>query len=106
MATAPQITFNLDTVEKDPAEVIEPFVVNIGGRAITMTDPSDLDWQDLEDIQTPSGFLAFAVTAEDRRHIAQQRIPGWKFGKLMEAYMQHYRMEERMADAKRQRRLS
>lgn len=104
MATAPKINLDLDAVQKDEDEVFEPFVVNIAGRTITMTDPADLDWQDLAEIENPVDFLRYCVAEEDRRHIYKQRIPGWKLGKLMEAYNTHYDLERRTAQAEREAR--
>lgn len=107
MSNVPEsVTLNLDTVERDPEEIVaEPFTVVIGGRAITMTDPAELDWQDLLELNNPADFLRFCVSAEERRHIAAQRIPGWKLGKLMQAYMDHYRLEEQMDKARRMGRI-
>lgn len=103
LPTRADVDFDLDTVERPREEQVEhPFRTNVNGTVITMLDPSDLDWQDLLSIDTPSGFLQYAINTEDRTYLRKQKIPGWKFNLLMEAYMAHYRMEERMEEARRQ----
>lgn len=104
-ATPEKITFNLDELERPAEEKVEPFVVVIAGRPITMTDPAELDWQDLLEIENPTDFLRHCVSSDDRRFIADQAIPGWKFGKLIETYMFHYKMDEQIAKARRQQRI-
>lgn len=93
------ITFNLDEAEKETTR--EPFVTLVGGRPITMTDPEDFDWEDLMAIESPYDFLTYACTPEDKRYILGQKMPGWKFGKLIEAYQQHYGFDEKLAEARR-----
>lgn len=93
------IIFDLDAEERD--DVKEPFVANIGGRAITMTDPEDIDWQDLLDIENPVAFLRFCVSDDDRDHIFEQSMPGWKLGRLMDAYMKHYGVDKKMREFER-----
>ncbi len=86
-----KIDFNLDVVERE--KTYKPFVVGIGGRSVTMTDPSEFDWKDLADIDQPVQFFKYACDAETRAFLLAQKIPGWKLGKLIEAYMAHYGLE-------------
>lgn len=88
---APQVTLDLDNVERE--ETYKPFVVNVDGKAITFTDPAEIDWKDLLDIEEPAQFLRHAVSAEDRAHLKQADIPGWKFKLLMESYTNHYGLD-------------
>lgn len=88
-----KITFNLDTVEREK-EPVEPFVVAIGDRAITLIDPQDLDYQTLLAIEQPVQFLRHAMSKEDREFLRTQKIPGWKFGEMMNRYMRHYGLDE------------
>jgi hypothetical protein len=87
------IDLNLDTVEREKS--YSPFRVNVGGRVVTMTDPSEFDWKDLANIDQPVQFFKYACDADTRRYLLQQNIPGWKVGKLIEAYMAHYGLEDK-----------
>lgn len=93
------ITFNLDEQERETK--VEPFVALVGGRSITMTDPEELDWEDLLMIEGPYDFLTYSCSPEDKRYILAQKMPGWKFGKLIAAYQQHYGFDEKLAEARR-----
>lgn len=93
------IVFNLD--EQERAAAPEIFSTLVGGKRITMTDPEDLDWEDLLAIETPYDFLTYSCSPEDRRHILSLKLPGWKFSKLIEAYKQHYGFDEKIAAARR-----
>lgn len=97
------VIFDLDVeVKEDPKP---PFVANISGRAIQMTDPEDIDWQDLVDIgDNPVMFLRFCVTPEDRDYIFGLSMPGWKLGRLMENYQKHYGIDEKMRKFEREQR--
>lgn len=98
------VVLDLDSVERE--EKFDPFTVRIAGRTITMTDPAEIDWQDLLALETPVDFLRFCMSADDRDFLAEQRIPGWKLGRLMEAYQRHYKLEEQIAAARRRSSLS
>lgn len=94
------VVFDLDTVERPKDEIVEvPFTANVNGRPITMTDPGELDWQDLMAIDSPPGFLRHCLNEEDRKYLRDQKIPGWKFNLLMDAYADHYNLAERVARA-------
>lgn len=95
------ITLDLDSIERDPKDTRPPFVVNVGGREVTFADPEEIDWQDLYDVADPYGLLRVAVTPEDRSHILAQKMPTFKFEKLMQAYNQHFGLEDKIAEARR-----
>ena len=100
----PMVDLDLDTVERPEKDQIRPFVFNLAGRQITMTDPAELDWLDLAELENPVELIRHCCSREDRDHIVAQAMPGWKLGKLVEAFMQHYRLEEKMAEARRRGR--
>lgn len=89
-----RIDLNLDTVTRD--QEFAPFVFVVGDRAIELGDPAELDYQDLLECDTPLQFIRYTATEEDRNFLAQQRIPGWKLGRLLEEYLKHYKAEERV----------
>jgi hypothetical protein len=100
------VDFDLDTVEKDAVDQRPVFRTKLKGRAIEMTSPDDVDWQDLMDIGQPVELLSYVIDRDDLRFIREQRIPGWKLNKLMEAYSIHYGLDERMKRANREARLA
>ena len=102
---APGVVLDLDTLERDPKDVKPPFVVNVAGKALTFADPSDLEWQDLAAVQVPQDLLRVAMSREDRHHLAEAKLPSWKFNKLMEGYYNHYDLESKIENARRQAQL-
>lgn len=98
------IDLDLDNAQRDPAEVVPPFRTRVGGKAITMIDPSDFDWQDLLDIQNPQDFLRYCLSDEDREHLSNQSMPGWKLNLLMDSYMKHFKLDKRLQQAQREER--
>lgn len=100
-----KIHLDLDAAERPADEVKEPYTFTIAGREITMIDPGELDWQDLLFITNPMDFLRYALSSEDRDFLLDQKVPGWKFGLLMEGFYKHYDLEKKVEDAKRRERL-
>ena len=96
MASTDKVHFNLDTVERRPEETFDVFATVIEGRRIEITDPAEIDYQDLLGCDSPLEFLRFTMTEEDREYLRSTRIKGWRLGKLIEAYLAHYKAEERM----------
>ena len=81
--------FSLDTIEREGG-ADHPFTFAIGDRVIEMIDPAELDWKILAAIEQPQDFLRHCFTPADRDFLNGEKIPGWKFNKLMDAYMGHY----------------
>jgi hypothetical protein len=98
------ISLDLDAVERPAEDVKPPFVVQVGGKAVTMTDPAEFDWEDLLDIQNPQDFLRYCLNDEDREHFRNTSFPGWKLNVLMESYMKHYDLDKRMRQAQEEER--
>lgn len=98
----PGVILDLDIEERDPKEVKQPFVANVEGRKITLTDPSDVDWRDLASVEIPADLLRVAMTRDDRIYLQGLALPAWKFNRLMEGYYTHYDLEEKIRNAKRQ----
>ena len=98
----PGVILDLDIEERDPKDVKPPFVTKVGEKTITFSDPNEIDWQDLAAVEMPVDLLRVAMSREDRNHLASQKLPAWKFNRLMEAYYAHYDLEEKIRNAKRQ----
>jgi len=96
-----EISLDLDAVERPEKDVVPPFAVKVGGKRIEMTDPDEIDWKDLAELDDPIGFLRYALNDEDRAHLREVDLPGWKFRRLMDGYMAHYKLNERVAEAQR-----
>lgn len=102
----PGVILDLDTAERDPKEIKPPFVVKVADRNITFADPSDIDWRDLAAINAPGELLRVSLTREDFDHLREAALPTWKFGRLMKSYYEHYDMEEKIREAKRQQQFA
>lgn len=98
----PGVVLDLDSLQRPAKDVKEPFKVKVGGKVITFADPAEIDWRDLAAVQIPPDLFRVALSREDREHISQQSLEGWRFNELMKGYYTHYDFEEKVADAKRQ----
>lgn len=98
----PGVILDLDSEERKEKDIKPPFVTKVGGKNITLLDPSEVDWRDLATVDIPSDLLRVAMSREDREHLNETALPAWKFNRLMEAYYTHYDLESKIRDAKRQ----
>lgn len=98
------IDFDLDSYERPEDEVVQPLRIKLGGRVIEMQSPDDFDWKDLLEITNPVHFLKHAVSEDDRVFILNQPIKGWKFNEFMKRYTKHFKIDERMAQARQAER--
>lgn len=102
----PGVILDLDLAERDPKDVKPPFTIRVGGRVITFVDPNEIDWQRLAEVAIPADLIHVSLTREDREHLLGQKMPTWKFNDLMKAYYDHYDLEDKIAAARRQQRLT
>lgn len=98
----PGVILDLDAEERDPSEIKPPFIVVVGGRRVAFADPTELDWRDLAAVSIPGDLLRVAMSREDRQHLQKLNLPGWKFNRLMKSYYEHYDLDEKIREAKRQ----
>lgn len=98
----PGVIVDLDTVERDPKDVKDPFVAKVEGRNVTFADPNEIDWRDLASVQIPQDLLRVSLSTEDLEHIQDVKMPSWKFNKLMKAYYDYYDLAEKIKQAQRQ----
>lgn len=84
-----KVHFNLDTYERE-GDVAEPFVAVIGGKAVTMNDPVDLDWRELEKIDDPDTFAELVIPDSEREAFLDAKMKAWQLNGLMDAYMAHF----------------
>lgn len=98
----PGVVLDLDAEERPSKDVKPPFIVKIGDRRVTFADPSEIDWRELATVSIPADLLRVSLSKDDLKHLQGLNLPTWKFNRLMETYYEHYDMEERIRDAKRQ----
>lgn len=96
----PGVILDLDAEERPESEVKPPFVVTVGGKDVTLEDPANIDWKKLAAVDIPADLLHVAMSKEDRKHIFDTEMPGWKFNRFMDAYYNHYDLEEKIREAK------
>lgn len=102
----PGVILDLDAYERPESEIKPPFIVKVGGKKITFKDPADLDWKDLAAVTIPPDLFSVALDSEDRKHIRATPMEGFRFNRLMEAYYDHYDLEDKIRAAKRQAALT
>lgn len=101
----PSVILDLDAEERPEEDVKPPFVVNVGGEKITFEDPANIEWRALASVNIPGDLIRISLSVEDRNHLKGLSLPAWKFNKLMKAYYDHYGLEDKIAEAKRQEAL-
>lgn len=97
------VDLDLDA-EDEGYEPRPPYQVRIGGKVISLTDPEEIDWQDLMDVENPVNLLRYALNDEDRTHLYGLGLPARKLTKLVEGYMKHFGMDEKMRQYERMQR--
>ena len=102
-----KIQLNVDTLERESAPK-EPFRFGAtipadeeAGTAerqvvFSLTDPSEVDWDDLAALGNPVELLRYVLPKDQRDDLIAAKIPGWKFQKIMEAYVKHFGMDLQM----------
>jgi hypothetical protein len=48
-------------------------------------------------IQHPANFLKFALSDEAKKLLAENKLEGWKFNRLIEDYMKYYDLDPERA---------
>lgn len=99
---SPGVILDLDAYERPAEDIKPPFVVRVGGKEVTFKDPAEIDWKDLAAVSIPSDLFSVSMTPEDRRHVRETPMEGFRFNKLMQSYYEHYDFEEKIREAKRQ----
>jgi hypothetical protein len=81
---------NLDTLEREGGSPA-PFDFVLGGRRFILSDPKEIDWQDLiAAMRSPILFFKMVLPADDQRPFFDTKIPAWKLNALMQGYQDHY----------------
>lgn len=82
-------TLDLDVLERENAPA--PFTFVHQGRRFMMSDPQEVDWQELMvAISNPHMFFRHVLPPEYHEPFFATHMPSWKMSALMERYSQHY----------------
>jgi hypothetical protein len=95
MATVPDhIDFNLDDATRD--QTFKPFAFTWKGKKMELSDPAELDYRKLLEVETPLHFLRYTASQETRDFLASPEgtMEAWRLNKLMEAYYRHFGMDK------------
>jgi hypothetical protein len=92
----PEVTYvspaalDLDKLERE-GHAAAPFDFVLSGKRYMMSDPQEVDWQDLmAGMNNPVMFFRLVLPREDQAQFFAERIPGWKMNTLMKRYQDHY----------------
>lgn len=86
------VDFDLDAVERQ--KTYKQFSFNWKGRRLTASDPAELDYRKLLEIETPLAFLRYTMSEDDRDYLAANEMESWRLNLLMEAYYRHFGMDK------------
>lgn len=95
------VVLDLDSAERPEEDVKPPFIVKVGDRKVQFKDPNEIDWKVLAEVDHPADLIRISLTKEDRKHVMETNLPGWKFNRLISTYYDHYDLEDKIREAKR-----
>ncbi len=84
------VDLNLDEIEREKSEVKAEYAFVLEGERFVLTDPADLDWKQLLEIDDPIAFFRYCMPAEQKDSFKSKNVPGWKLGKIIEGFQKHY----------------
>lgn len=88
-ANGRSVALDLDALEREGAP--GPFDIMLGGKRYLLSDPQEVDWQDLiAAMSNPHMFFRLVLPPEDHHQFFETRLPSWKMRKLMARYQDHY----------------
>ncbi len=88
------VDLDLDALERDGSRP-GPFSFQIEGKRFQLSDPQDVDWQDLLVAQrNPLMFIRFTLGEQSYKEFLALKIPEWKIEKLMVAFFKHFGMTD------------
>lgn len=104
LSTLPQdVNLDLDVLE---LELAPDFRVAVGGRTLAFHDPAGLNWQEVLFLDNPLELFRLCLSNEDKNFLLDQNIPAQKISKLFEGFSKHFKLDEQMAAARRQAKIS
>lgn len=80
---------DLDAMEREGST--EPFEFLLQGNRYLLSDPTEVDWQDLlAALGNPHMFFRLVLPPDDYREFFSTKLPSWKMNRLMDKYTDHY----------------
>lgn len=86
------VQLNLDALDSEGA--VEPFRFTLGGETFEAADPRDLDWREVEAIDTSdyNSVLKSMLTEESYERFLNHKVSVRALDRLSEAVVSHYGM--------------
>lgn len=93
MASTDRIHLDLDSEQRD--ETYEPFVFAWKGKTLTLSDPAELDYRKVLEVESPVAFLRYTASQETRDFLASDEgyMEAWRLNRLMEKYYKHFGLD-------------
>jgi hypothetical protein len=87
-----KVALNLDDLEREGGSP-QPFDFQLAGKRFILSDPQEIDWQDLMSaMSNPTMFFRMVLPADSHAEFFATKIPSWKMNQLMGAYQRHYKL--------------
>lgn len=81
---------DLDKIEREGGSP-KPFDFVLDGKRYVMSDPQEIDWQDLlSAMSNPVMFFRLVLPPDEQNEFFRTRLSAWRMNKLMTAYQDHY----------------
>lgn len=86
-------SMDLDALEHEAAE--EPFTFTLAGEVYELLNPEDVDWRHNSELTDADDndfrpLVRMLLGEEQYARFAENRVPLWKFGKLVDGYYEHH----------------
>lgn len=86
-----EVSINLDTLEREQGPT-KPYIAVLDGKRLVFSDPTEIPWQDLVDLNDPDEFARLCLPEGDRETFLETPVPAWKMQALMKGFRDHYGM--------------
>lgn len=81
---------NLNTLEREGGPKL-PFDFDLGDKRYILSDPQEVDWQDLLlSMNNPVSFFRIVLPPDDHVSFFSTKLATWKMNVLMRQYQEHY----------------
>lgn len=95
-----KIMLDLDAVED---RGYPPYTFQVGGQTLTFTDPSVLDWQVVEGMESIEDLAEHCMSDEDRKVFYETPLAAFKLGLLFEDVQRHFELGQPAGKRNRRR---
>lgn len=91
----PAVNLDLDTLEREPDTIVDPFTVRVDGKTYTLADPLEIDYQEYSQLtMTPGGErrMLELVLGDEVESFLENKLPSWKVWRVFQDWQEHYGM--------------